>query len=257
MTVDIEKMKALALAATPGPWNWWTSNSVLRLTGADDRDGGVLHAYARGSYGDISCSEVNQAFIAATNPASVLELIAEVERLRAGQRPKDHNVRQLVNDLRDIATTFHATQQLRARISGAVGQFIDANYSGGAAGTEKDAERLYRAAPRGIGKDWTPGCMCCGGDKNLYNNASFFVQSRESGEAIVAMFEHGAFLDWREHEPNWIQVKVGACDAHLENLVALVAGVRQGPQQDGKTCISRAIVDAAIGAHTKAGKAPA
>lgn len=38
---------------------------------------------------------------------------------------KDHNVRQLVNDLRDIAIQFHAAGQLRARISGAVGQFLD------------------------------------------------------------------------------------------------------------------------------------
>jgi hypothetical protein len=38
---------------------------------------------------------------------------------------KDHNVRQLVNDLRDIAVQFHAAGQLRARISGAVGQFLD------------------------------------------------------------------------------------------------------------------------------------
>lgn len=37
---------------------------------------------------------------------------------------KDHNIRQLVNDLRDIATTFRATGQLRERIAGAVQQFL-------------------------------------------------------------------------------------------------------------------------------------
>jgi hypothetical protein len=47
--------------------------------------------------------------------------------------PKDHNVRQLVNDLRDIALTFHATQQLRARISDAVGQFLAAGIAADAA----------------------------------------------------------------------------------------------------------------------------
>lgn len=122
-----------------------------------------------------------------------------------------------------------------------------------AAGTGKNAARLYQARPRGIGNDWTPGCMCCGGEKGLHKNISFFVPSRETGEAIVAMFKHGAFLDWREHEPNWIQVKVGACDAHLENLRELFDGVQNGAQQDGKTCISQSIVDAAIGANTKAG----
>lgn len=30
---------------TPGPWQWWTSNSWLRLTGPDGRDGGVLYPY--------------------------------------------------------------------------------------------------------------------------------------------------------------------------------------------------------------------
>ena len=83
MTVDIEKLKALALAASPGPWQWWTSNSMLRLTGADGRDGGVLHGYVHAGVGDVPCSEPNRAFIEAANPAAVLELIAEVERLLA------------------------------------------------------------------------------------------------------------------------------------------------------------------------------
>jgi hypothetical protein len=81
--MDIEKLKALALAASPGPWQWWTSNSMLRLTGADGRDGDVLHGYVHAGVGDVSCSEPNRAFIEASNPAAVLELIAEVERLRA------------------------------------------------------------------------------------------------------------------------------------------------------------------------------
>lgn len=37
---------------------------------------------------------------------------------------KDHNIRQLVNDLRDIALKFHSAGQLRDRISGAVQQFL-------------------------------------------------------------------------------------------------------------------------------------
>jgi hypothetical protein len=83
MTMDIEKLKALALAATPGPWQWWTSNSTLRLTGADGRDGGVLYAAVHRGYGDVCCSEADRAFIEAFNPAAVTELLAEVERLRA------------------------------------------------------------------------------------------------------------------------------------------------------------------------------
>jgi hypothetical protein len=80
--MDLGKMKALALAATPGPWQWWTSNSTLRLTGADGKDGGVLSGTCYRGVGDIVCTKANAAFIAAASPATVLELIAEVERLR-------------------------------------------------------------------------------------------------------------------------------------------------------------------------------
>jgi hypothetical protein len=112
MTADIEKMKALALAA-------------MRATTA------------------IKAEQALADFRDEASPAAVLELIAEVERLSAVKRPKDHNIRQLVNDLRNIAETFGGTQQLRARISGAVGQFIDDSFGAApAAGTvEKDAER--------------------------------------------------------------------------------------------------------------------
>jgi hypothetical protein len=81
--MDIDKLKALALAATPGPWEWWTSNSTLRLTGADGKDGGVLYGYVHSGVGDVSCSDASRAFIEASNPATVLELIAEVEKLQA------------------------------------------------------------------------------------------------------------------------------------------------------------------------------
>jgi len=77
---DLDHMEALARAATPGPWCWWTSNSTLRLTGADGRDGGVLYGYARQGDGDVNCAPNNQAFIAAANPAAVLALIALARR---------------------------------------------------------------------------------------------------------------------------------------------------------------------------------
>jgi hypothetical protein len=81
--MDTDNLKALALAASAGPWKWWTSNSTLRLTGADGKDGGVLSGTCYRGVGDISCSAENRAFIEASNPATVLALIAEVERLRA------------------------------------------------------------------------------------------------------------------------------------------------------------------------------
>lgn len=119
---QIEKMKALALAATPGPWQWWSSNSVKRVTGADGRDGGVLHAYSFRDGADIACSPSDQAFIAAANPAAVLELIAEVERLRAEVERLENGMEIAVKGLKNIAAVEARTAP--------------------ASGTEKDAERL-------------------------------------------------------------------------------------------------------------------
>ncbi len=111
---------------------------------------------------------------------------------------------------------------------------------------------------RGIGKDYIHGCFVCrdkgidkyikelkkelkahkkeftdeltdeeikrieesGRDRQLEDNIAGFVDTKESGERIVdKMFNNvGARLDYREHEPNWIQVKIGACPEHLDNL---------------------------------------
>ena len=41
------------------------------------------------------------------------------------------------------------------------------------------------------------------------------------------MFQHGAMLDYREHEPDYVQVKVGACDQHLPALQLLHEACRE------------------------------
>ncbi len=80
--------------------------------------------------------------------------------------------------------------------------------------------------PRGIGLD---DCVCfvCGthdrdgkGNTMLHNIAAF-VECKASGERIVSMFKKRARLDYREYEPDRVQVKVGACDTHLSNLKKL------------------------------------
>lgn len=74
-------------------------------------------------------------------------------------------------------------------------------------------------APRGIGTDVCPGCFICGAKKNsMMPNIAAFVSSKEDGEKIVGWFDKKAKLDYRPHEPNWIQVKVGACENHISNL---------------------------------------
>jgi len=79
---DLDHLEALARAANPGPWEWWTSNSVLRLSAADGIDGGVLQAYSHRGGSNICCGMSDRAFIAAANPAAVLALIALARRAR-------------------------------------------------------------------------------------------------------------------------------------------------------------------------------
>lgn len=76
--------------------------------------------------------------------------------------------------------------------------------------------------PRGLGTDWTPGCFVCGGAEGLYGNVAAFVQCREAGERVVAMFGAGVRLDYRQYEPDRVQVKVGACAAHEGALRTLL-----------------------------------
>jgi hypothetical protein len=76
-------------------------------------------------------------------------------------------------------------------------------------------------SPRGIGLDSTPGCFVCGGKDGLYDNVSGFVKCKAAGQRVVAMFCSGARLDYRKSEPDYVQVKVGACKEHLANLKAL------------------------------------
>lgn len=75
------ELKSAAMAATPGPWEWFTSNSMARLSSTPSgKDGDVLSAF-RASDGVpcVSVSQPDMAFIAAANPAVVLELLAEQE----------------------------------------------------------------------------------------------------------------------------------------------------------------------------------
>ena len=88
---------------------------------------------------------------------------------------------------------------------------------------------------RGIGLDSCPGCYVCQATKrhpesnSFLNNISAFVKTKEEGEEIVSWFkDKGAWLDYREHEPNRIQLKVGACNFHLPNLKKLEHLCRAG-----------------------------
>ncbi|WP_397448155.1 hypothetical protein [Pseudomonas sp. NA-150] len=77
---DSSEIKRLAEAAGGVSWEWWTSNSVLRLTtekmGRHGPDGDALSAHGD----NVACPEVYRDFIAAANPAAVLGMIADLER---------------------------------------------------------------------------------------------------------------------------------------------------------------------------------
>jgi hypothetical protein len=127
MTVDIEKLKALALAATSGPWEVDTVKSEGHY--GTDEDGGYgfmgyaiideegrplmdslnrdqsdIHEDYDGEehYAWDELAKRDAMFIAAANPAAVLELIAEVERLRA-ESARYRWLRDKANDERSRA----------------------------------------------------------------------------------------------------------------------------------------------------------
>lgn len=78
MNVDITKLKALAEAAPAGPWYPPDEGSSIGMV--FDRDLGSLLNYESIDTERDACV----AYVAAANPAAVLELIKEIESLRAG-----------------------------------------------------------------------------------------------------------------------------------------------------------------------------
>ena len=68
------------------------------------------------------------------------------------------------------------------------------------------------------------GVHYSGGYHSVQPDMSAYVDDKKSGESVVAMFkaeDSKAFLDFRPSEPDYVQVKVGACETHLPNLVEL------------------------------------
>jgi hypothetical protein len=97
MIPDFESDRKIIAAASPGPWEWWTSNGVKRLI-AFDWQKGVM------ACSDIDIWEENRAFIAAARtrwPAAILE----VGRLRAELAARDRTneeLQEVLEKYRDI-----------------------------------------------------------------------------------------------------------------------------------------------------------
>ncbi|EOW2397078.1 hypothetical protein ACNY4R_002417 [Cronobacter sakazakii] len=67
---------------TPGPWEWWTSNSFLRLSSrATGKDGGVIDSYAMSDgHTSLSVSKADMALIAAA--PDLLEALNSIMELQ-------------------------------------------------------------------------------------------------------------------------------------------------------------------------------
>lgn len=98
---------------------------------------------------------------------------------------------------------------------------------------------------RGIGLDDCTCFVCETHDRDgrghcMLHNIAAFVQGKEAGERVVAMFPRGARLDYRDFEPDRVQVKIGACDSHLSNLEKLNELTQDGVITEARITEARA-----------------
>ncbi|MET3654062.1 hypothetical protein [Dyella japonica] len=103
---------------TPGPWSWWTSNSVKRLTAERGRNGGVLSAIrCSDGMADIEVKPEDARLIAAApDLLDALEVSLAFVAAWAGVYQHNHGLKD-----------FHpkhaaAIEQIKAAISKAKGE---------------------------------------------------------------------------------------------------------------------------------------
>jgi hypothetical protein len=125
---DIKRLRDIAQAATPGPWQW--DGNVCDYDESNESPWLVTDAYAAGIYkhlnggailkGSIKClNEADAAYIAAASPAALLGLL---DRLAAAERERDEAAagfvivaQQLADVLDIIAETFNPPEPLASR----------------------------------------------------------------------------------------------------------------------------------------------
>lgn len=73
--------------------------------------------------------------------------------------------------------------------------------------------------------------------REVWPDLAGFVKTKKDGQAIVDLFDGFALLDYRESEPDWIQVKVSIDPPYIEALRALEKAVR-----DNDYMITREII---------------
>ena len=89
--MNIEELKRLAEAATPGPWVSHPKGYYGAVCRADDPYDlvAVTHGQRRNNV------LANEAYIAAANPAAILELIAKIDRAQAEIRALEDKLREV------------------------------------------------------------------------------------------------------------------------------------------------------------------
>ena len=124
MTTDHNELRALALAATPGPWRVGRgSKSRVYAPYHVQPDG---HAIAR-TYGSelngIGVADLtgpvniaDAAYIAAANPATVLALLDEVEAAHAARREAQTRVAELTEKVQALGRKLHRHKLDTARL---------------------------------------------------------------------------------------------------------------------------------------------
>lgn len=100
--MSYEKERAIAEAATQGPWEW--ANGHLTTAWAEpayprDIKHTVLSSWGYGSTSEIEVSDENRAFMETFHPKRVLELLNELEaHKQQTQRLRDQNTRLMAGN---------------------------------------------------------------------------------------------------------------------------------------------------------------
>ena len=107
MQINHNELRALALAATPGPWQAQQRNKqeAIYIVGPD-RTPPACHAF----YAD------NAAYIAAANPATVLALLDETEAAHTARREAQARVAELTEQVQKLGRELHRHKLDTARL---------------------------------------------------------------------------------------------------------------------------------------------
>ena len=103
MTTDItelaQSLKAAAEKATPGRWEYYPGNTSIEynVDSMDEDQGSIVYVDS----GDFTQkqTDLNGAFIASANPATVLALLDELEAKDSTIAAQQHEIRMLLNAL--------------------------------------------------------------------------------------------------------------------------------------------------------------